>query len=107
MRSGTGLRKAAACRHVLSESPIPGVAHRASRARDRAAVNRLNSLLAGAVVKRAIVQVQGPLRLSDFSEPQPRARLACTSRGLLRARASGRFRHTARHRGERDDATLR
>jgi Uma2 family endonuclease len=34
-------------------------------------VARLNSLLAVGLAGRAIVHVQGPVRLNDFSEPQP------------------------------------
>jgi Uma2 family endonuclease len=39
--------------------------------RHTAVVNRFNELLGRAVGDRAIVQVQGPVRLDDFSEPQP------------------------------------
>lgn len=34
-------------------------------------VNRLNRRLIGAVGERAIVQCQGPVRLGDYSDPQP------------------------------------
>jgi Uma2 family endonuclease len=39
--------------------------------RHASVVNRLNDLLTLAVRGRAIVQVQGPVRLSDRSEPEP------------------------------------
>lgn len=39
--------------------------------RHASVVNRLNDLLMRAVQGRAIVQVQGPVRLSDRSEPEP------------------------------------
>ena len=34
-------------------------------------VNYLNAVLASRLAGRAIVQVQGPVRLSDFTEPEP------------------------------------
>jgi len=40
-------------------------------ARHAGCVNRLNRLLGGQVVDRAIVAVQNPVRLDPFSEPQP------------------------------------
>jgi Uma2 family endonuclease len=39
--------------------------------RHTAVVDRMNALLGRAVGDRAIVRVQGPVRLDDFSEPQP------------------------------------
>ncbi|OGA04989.1 MAG: hypothetical protein A3H35_21270 [Betaproteobacteria bacterium RIFCSPLOWO2_02_FULL_62_17] len=39
--------------------------------RHASVVNRLNRLLVAAVGERAIVQVQGPVRLGDLSEPEP------------------------------------
>jgi Uma2 family endonuclease len=39
--------------------------------RHTAVVDRLNALLGRAVEDRAIVRVQGPVRLDDFSAPQP------------------------------------
>ncbi len=48
---------------VLEMSPI-GPRH-------AACVNRMNTLLNDKVRKRAVVSVQNPLTLSDYSEPQP------------------------------------
>jgi Uma2 family endonuclease len=39
--------------------------------RHASVVNRLNRIIVPAVGDRAIVQVQGPVRLDDFSEPEP------------------------------------
>ena len=48
---------------IIEISPI-GSRHAAS-------VNRLNRLLAMALGERAVVSVQNPVRLDDFSEPEP------------------------------------
>jgi Uma2 family endonuclease len=39
--------------------------------RHASVVNRLNMIIVAAVGQRAIVQVQGPVRLDEFSEPEP------------------------------------
>src|SRR5262245_33111432 len=49
---------------VIVDMPPIGSSH-------AAAVRRLNNLLLGAVGNRAIVSCQCPIRLDDFSEPQP------------------------------------
>lgn len=48
---------------IIAMSPI-GSLH-------AACVNRLNSLLTTAVGRAAVVSVQNPIRLTDFSEPEP------------------------------------
>ena len=48
---------------ILDKAPIGS--------RHASVVNRLNRLFGSAVGERAIVQVQGPVRLGDFSEPEP------------------------------------
>ncbi len=48
---------------IITKSPIGS--------RHAACVNRLNNLLAGAISQSAIVSVQNPFRLTDYSEPEP------------------------------------
>lgn len=60
---------AADARTELIEGEILDMAPIGSR--HASVVNRLNRLLVSAVGDRAIVQVQGPVRLGDLSEPEP------------------------------------
>ena len=71
-----------------------------------ACVNRANTLLASALAGRAIVSVQNPLRLSNYTEPQPDIVLLRPRSDYYRSKRLSPEDTFPRHRSCRHDSAL-